>query len=344
MTRRICSGSSRTGGRSRPQLLARSTRRRRAVVERERLGRPARCSVGRHRARRRHARELRELVDQPLQRLDLADDRVGALLDQRAVRRAGVAAACGCSRSADNWIGRQRVLDLVRQPPRHLAPRRHLLRPDQRRDIVEHQHRCPRSRRRRRRRVATTAEVQLAAVAGDATSCATESRLGAARRRRAPPPTGRRSGRAKTTARPAGRSPRRTDAEQARGRGVDACRRRRARRSTRRRWRCARGSSRRSGGAARPPGAAVRARLRRAPACGWRDDSSPAMALNASTMRAELVVALRVRCDARAGRRRSRARPPRASAPGRVMRLARYRPIQVAPTRISSVTIRKNDR
>ena len=55
------------------------------------------------------------------------------------------------------------------------------------------------------------------------------------------------------------------------------------------------------------------------------------------------------RCSAarragRAGPRRSRAPPPRASAPGRVMRLARYSPIHVAPTRISSVTIRKNDR
>ncbi len=34
---------------------------------------------------------------------------------------------------------RQRILDLVRQPPRHLAPRGHLLRADERRHVVEHE-------------------------------------------------------------------------------------------------------------------------------------------------------------------------------------------------------------
>ena len=38
--------------------------------------------------------------------------------------------------------GRQRILDLVREPPRHLPPRRDFLRPDQRRHVVEHQHRA----------------------------------------------------------------------------------------------------------------------------------------------------------------------------------------------------------
>ena len=33
--------------------------------------------------------------------------------------------------------GRQRVLDLVRQAPRHLSPGRHLLRPHERRHVVE---------------------------------------------------------------------------------------------------------------------------------------------------------------------------------------------------------------
>ena len=36
--------------------------------------------------------------------------------------------------------GRQRILDLVSQTPRHFAPRGHLLRANQRRHIVEHQH------------------------------------------------------------------------------------------------------------------------------------------------------------------------------------------------------------
>ena len=37
---------------------------------------------------------------------------------------------------------RQRVLDLVRQPPRDVAPGRDPLRPHQRRHVVEHQHRA----------------------------------------------------------------------------------------------------------------------------------------------------------------------------------------------------------
>ena len=40
---------------------------------------------------------------------------------------------------------RQRILDLVREPPRHFAPGRHLLRANQRRHVVEHQHHAVRS-------------------------------------------------------------------------------------------------------------------------------------------------------------------------------------------------------
>ena len=97
--------------------------------------------LGRHRARRGHARELRELVDQPFQRFDLADDRRGALLHQILQRRREVAelAAQPLGRQLNR---RQRVLDLVRQAPRHFTPRRHLLRADQRRHVVHHQHRA----------------------------------------------------------------------------------------------------------------------------------------------------------------------------------------------------------
>ena len=74
------------------------------LIERQRVVQQ-RVQVGRHGARRRHARELRELVDQPLQRLDLADDRRRALLDQRArrlrrLRRSGAAAARRTAESA----------------------------------------------------------------------------------------------------------------------------------------------------------------------------------------------------------------------------------------------------
>ena len=43
-------------------------------------------------------------------------------------------------RSADSWMGVERVLDLVRQAARHLAPGRVALRLQQRRDVVEHEH------------------------------------------------------------------------------------------------------------------------------------------------------------------------------------------------------------
>ena len=55
------------------------------LVQRQRVVEQC-VQIGRHGARRGHARELRELVDQPLQRLDLADDRRRALVDQRARR------------------------------------------------------------------------------------------------------------------------------------------------------------------------------------------------------------------------------------------------------------------
>ena len=54
-----------------------------AVVERERLVEHA-VQIRRDGAGRRHARKLRELVHQRLERLDFADDRGGAFLDERA--------------------------------------------------------------------------------------------------------------------------------------------------------------------------------------------------------------------------------------------------------------------
>ena len=48
-------------------------------------------------------------------------------------------------RSADSWIGRQRILDLVRQAARHLAPGGIALRLQQRGDVVEHQHHAGRA-------------------------------------------------------------------------------------------------------------------------------------------------------------------------------------------------------
>ena len=57
------------------------------LIQRERLVQEG-VQVGRHRARRRHARELRELVHERLQRIDFSDDGRRALFDER-VRRSG---------------------------------------------------------------------------------------------------------------------------------------------------------------------------------------------------------------------------------------------------------------
>ena len=109
-----------------------------SLIERQRLVQE-RVQVGRHGTRRRHARELRELVHQPLERLDLADDRRRALIDERA-RRLGRLREMAPEPLGAELNRRQRVLDLVRQPARHLAPRRGLLRANERRDVVEDHH------------------------------------------------------------------------------------------------------------------------------------------------------------------------------------------------------------
>ena len=66
-----------------------------------------------------------------------------ALLDQRARRRRRRAEMPAHALGAQ-LNRRQRVLDLVRQPPRHVAPGGDPLRPDQRRHVVEDQHRAGR--------------------------------------------------------------------------------------------------------------------------------------------------------------------------------------------------------
>ena len=60
---------------------------------------------------------------------------------------------------------RQRVLDFVRQTPRHVAPRRHPLSPNQGRHIVEDEHGAPGAAIVAQQRRRGRGEVQLAAVA-----------------------------------------------------------------------------------------------------------------------------------------------------------------------------------
>ena len=139
----------------------------------------SRVQIRRRRPRRGHPRELRELVDERLERLDFPDDRRRAFLDERAGggrrRRELPAHSLGAQLNRG-----QRILDLVRQAARHVAPRRHPLRPDERRHIVEHENRAANAavvaQERRRRR----SQMQLAAVAQPA-------RFPARRRRIRPP-------------------------------------------------------------------------------------------------------------------------------------------------------------
>ena len=109
-----------------------------SLIERQRLVQE-RVQVGRYRARGRHARELRELVHQPLERLDFADDRRRAFVDERT-RRLGRLREMASEPLGAELNRRQRVLDLVRQPPRHLTPGRGSLRANERRDVVEDHH------------------------------------------------------------------------------------------------------------------------------------------------------------------------------------------------------------
>ncbi len=95
--------------------------------------------IRRHRLRRRHAGELRKLIDQRLQSLDLPDDRRRALVDDcpRFRRRVAEMLPDPLRTQLD---GRQGVLDLVGQPPGHVAPRGDALGSNERRHIVEHHH------------------------------------------------------------------------------------------------------------------------------------------------------------------------------------------------------------
>jgi hypothetical protein len=85
-------------------------------------------------------RELRELVDQVLERLDLLHDRPACTRDDplEVGRRLQVRLADALRRELDR---RERVLDLVGQLARHLAPGGDLLRAHERREVVEHHER-----------------------------------------------------------------------------------------------------------------------------------------------------------------------------------------------------------
>ena len=86
--------------------------------------------------RLRHARKGRELVDHAADIRDLADDRVGALVEHLAVLgdHLAVAAADALGRQLDR---RQRVLDLMGDAARHVGPGRGALRLHEIGDVVD---------------------------------------------------------------------------------------------------------------------------------------------------------------------------------------------------------------
>ena len=119
-TSRSCAGDatrSRSSATSRPYSVARS-----ASSDRQ---------SARLEARRREAAELGELLEQPLQRLDLLADRAHRLVEDGGELRTTAARSCAAKVLDRDGDRRERVLDLVRDAARHLAPRRVALARDQ---------------------------------------------------------------------------------------------------------------------------------------------------------------------------------------------------------------------
>ncbi|OPZ59304.1 MAG: hypothetical protein BWY87_01074 [Deltaproteobacteria bacterium ADurb.Bin510] len=91
-----------------------------------------------HQVRAGHLGKGREFVDQVLHLVDLADDHAGALVEDLGVLKlVQVAPAQALGRQLDR---RQRVLDLVGDAARHLAPGRHALHLLQLGQVVEDHH------------------------------------------------------------------------------------------------------------------------------------------------------------------------------------------------------------
>ena len=86
------------------------------------------------------ARILAECIDHLLHRIDLRHDGGGRALEDLSVLLVHAAEEFAAHPLGGQLDRRQRVLDLVRQTARHLAPGRIALRLQQRGDVIEHQH------------------------------------------------------------------------------------------------------------------------------------------------------------------------------------------------------------
>ncbi len=82
---------------------------------------------------------ITELVDQPLHRVDLVDDGLDGFGEQQLFGLAHLAGELHFQALGRQLDGRERVLDFMRQPARHLAPGLRALGRDHFGNIVEHQ-------------------------------------------------------------------------------------------------------------------------------------------------------------------------------------------------------------
>ena len=113
-----------TRGRPAASTVSMRDRARAGAVEVEHV-RDHLVDVGRAQARLRHARELAELVDDAAQRAQLVEDGVARLAEQLAEARGGLPSLLlerAPQRLDRELDGEDRVLQLVRQAARHLAP------------------------------------------------------------------------------------------------------------------------------------------------------------------------------------------------------------------------------
>ena len=97
----------------------------------------------------RRPRVFAEGVDHLLHRIHLRDDGVRRALEHLRILRVHAAQELAPHALGRQLNRRERVLDLVREAARHLAPGRVALRLQQGRDVVEHQHHAGRAARRR---------------------------------------------------------------------------------------------------------------------------------------------------------------------------------------------------
>ena len=95
-----------------------------------------RCKRLRHGIRTRHARKVRELIDELSQTVGLLHDRPAALIEDRVEIRSALRVFFPQPFGGE-LDGRERIFELVSDPPGHILPGLRLLRAEQLRQIVK---------------------------------------------------------------------------------------------------------------------------------------------------------------------------------------------------------------